>query len=385
MDPQKTADGFDEGEAIRGEVVVERSLTETHRVVCFTVAKNHGRGWRIDKYLHAICPTMSRSLLRRWVDAGHVTVDGKLAQYRDKVKPGQRVAMLAPLPERDEATSASDLTPLVILLEDSDFLVLAKPAGMLAHQAGRTMSGTLINQLHEYMRARERDPSDVRLVNRIDRDTSGIVLASLSDAAHAKLSAAMEARDLYKEYRAICRGVPDPRSGSWLDPIGQAGEESIAMRVDPAGKPSHTDYEVLATAHGEGGDFSQLRLILHTGRQHQIRVHAAHHGHALVGDWVYGQPIAELPGQALHAAVMAFTHPRTGATVRVEAPLPERLVKLWEQIATGGALQPITLDSEQRSKLGLSERRVRRPNWLSDAEYEELKAEDAAQRSVDPD
>ena len=372
-DAEDDLDDARAAEGIRGEVKVERISTGERRIVRFAVGRLYGRGWRLDKYLHAILPTISRSLLRRWLDQGCASIDGRVATAREKVVAGQRVELRQPLPP--PASDAPRLPAPTILREDARFIVYDKPAGMLAHQAGRTLSGTLINHLQARLEEQGRDPQDARLVNRIDRDTSGIVLASLDLPAHLVLSAALEAHALRKEYRAICHGVPEPTSGSWTDPIAEAGEESIAMRIAPDGKPSHTDYEVIAAA--PGGRYALLRVLLRTGRQHQIRIHAAHNGHPLVGDWVYGRPCAELPGQALHAAVLEFPHPASGETVRVEAPLPPPLATLWERLAAGGDVTPVPLDDEQRARLGLVEERSgpRRPAWLSEEEFAALRRE----------
>lgn len=372
-DHEDERDDVRTAEGIRGEVKVERISTGERRIVRFAVGRLHGRGWRLDKYLHAILPTISRSLLRRWLDQGCATVDGRVAAARDKVAAGQRVELRQPLPP--PAPDAPRLPPPTILREDPRFIVYDKPAGMLAHQAGRTLSGTLINHLQARLEEQGRDPQDARLVNRIDRDTSGIVLASLDLPAHLVLSAALEAHALRKEYRAICRGVPDPAAGSWTDPIAEAGEESIAMRIAPDGKPSHTDYEVIEAA--PGGRYALLRVLLRTGRQHQIRIHAAHNGHPLVGDWVYGTRCAELAGQALHAALLEFPHPAGGGTVRVEAPLPDPLAALWERLREGGDVTALPLDDEQRARLGQEATRtgLRRPPWLTEAEFAEIQRE----------
>jgi 23S rRNA pseudouridine1911/1915/1917 synthase len=266
-----------------------------------------------------------------------------------------------------------------VLYHDQWLLVADKPSGQLAHQAGRTMTGTLLNQVQDWFASHGGDPSQVRLVNRIDRDTSGIVLISLAAQAHVALSAAMEARDLHKEYRALCHGVPEPAAGSWLDPIGEGPGASIARVVRADGQPCHTDYQLLEAlpALGRERGFALLKVTLHSGRQHQIRVHAAHHGHALVGDWVYGQPCLELPGQALHAAVLEFPHPIDRRTVRVEAPLPAALGGLWARLRAGAGVTACALSEEQRSKLsaGAGAAGVRRPSWLSADEYSALRAE----------
>jgi len=371
-----TEDDLDDArtaEAIRGEVKVDRESTGERRIVRFAVGRHHGRNWRLDKYLHAILPTISRSLLRRWIEQGHCRVDGRVGTPRDKLSPGQQVELNQPLPPPAPA-DASRPQP-TMLCADARFVVYDKPAGMLAHQAGRILSGTLINHLQAWLEERGRDPADARLVNRIDRDTSGIVLASLDLEAHQALSAALDAHVLRKEYRAICVGVPDPATGNWRDPIAEGSDESIAMRIAADGKPSHTDYEVIARAPGDR--YALLRVLLRTGRQHQIRIHAAHNGHPLVGDWVYGTACAQLAGQALHAALLEFPHPADGRTIRVEAPLPAPLSALWDHLSAGGAVDPVALTADQRGRLGIEETRSgpRRPAWLSADEFAALRRE----------
>jgi len=360
-----------EAAAIRGEVKVERHLMGGQRIVRFTVGKLHGRGWRLDKYLHGVCPTISRSMLRRWIGQGCCTVDGVVAEARAKLQPGERVELIAPAPPAQAGSSALGLR---ILHQDQGFLVLDKPAGVLAHQAGRILTGTMMNQLQDWMIEQGRDPTQVRLVNRIDRDTSGLMLASCDLASHNALTEALDSRAMHKEYRAICQGVPDPASGSWSDPILEASDESIRMRIDPSGKASHTDYAVLEATPDRR--YALLSVVLHTGRQHQIRIHAAHHGHPLVGDWVYGLPCAELPGQALHAARLEFPHPLSGRRVSVEAPLPPLWQALWRTLAAGGTVTEMALTDEQRSKLGLAaEQGPRLPAWLSSEERARIQAE----------
>jgi hypothetical protein len=135
------------------------------------------------------------------------------------------------------------------------------------------------------------------------------------------------------------------------------------MRIDASGKPSHTDYAVLETAPG---GYSLLQVLLRTGRQHQIRIHAAHNGHPLVGDWVYGPACQELRGQALHAAVLAFPDPRSGKQLTVEAPLPGAIGALWEHLKAGGTVTPRELDDDERSRLGQIEGGpTRLPTWLT--------------------
>ncbi len=389
-----------DSEAIRNEVPVERLLTGTHRVLKFTVGRVHGKGWRLDKYLAALMPTISRAMIQRWVERGAATIDGVATSGRPPIRAGQRIVLMAPLPERDEDRGYPQA--LEILYRDRWLLAANKPPGQLAHQAGKTMTGTLLNQVQDWFEAQSGDPQQVRLINRIDRDTSGIVLLSLDVAAHATVSQAMEARDLDKEYRAICHGAPTDDHGDWRDPIGEGPPESIQRVVRADGQECHTEYFVMersdvrcpmsdatSSAHtrdvdhdighrtSDIGRFSLLRLLLHTGRQHQIRVHAAHHDCPLVGDWVYGAACHELTGQALHAALMEFAHPVEKRTVRIEAPFPRTLAELWTQLKADGGLTPRTLSEEQLSKLGRtpSDDGIRRPSWLTVEAFDRLRRE----------
>ena len=365
-----------DAEAIRNEVPVERVLTGTHRILRFTVGKVNGRGWRLDKYLAALLPTISRTLIQRWLERGAATIDGVVMSGRPPLHPGNYVVLTAPLPLSDDAQRYQQ--PLEILYRDQWLLAANKPPGQLAHQAGRTMTGTLLNQVQDWFEGQGGDPQQVRLVNRIDRDTSGIVLLSLDVSAHSIVSQAMEARDLDKEYRAICHGSPPDDHGDWRDPIGDGPDETIQRMVRPDGQECHTEYFVVERAgQPAAASFSLLRLLLHTGRQHQIRVHAAHNGCPLVGDWVYGSACGDLAGQALHAALMEFAHPKEKRTVRIEAPFPRILADLWAKLKAGGSLIAKDLNGEQQSKLGVvpPEETVRRPSWLSVAEFEQLRRE----------
>lgn len=396
-----------DSEAIRNEVPVERQLTSTHRILRFTVGRVHGKGWRLDKYLAALMPTISRAMIQRWVDRGAATIDGEVVTGRPAIRPGQRIELHAPLPERDEDQGYPQ--PLEILYRDRWLLAANKPPGQLAHQAGKVMTGTLINQVQDWYEREGGDPQQVRLVNRIDRDTSGIVLLSLDVKAHAIVSQAMEARDLDKEYRALCHGSPPDDHGNWRDPIGEGPAETIQRVVRPDGQECHTEYFVLERAacgvptvlpEHDGSEtnrrpaptsadehatrrtpraapFSLLRLLLHTGRQHQIRVHAANNGCPLVGDWVYGEACQELDGQALHAALMEFAHPIERRTVRIDAPFPRLLAELWSRLQAGRMLTPRLLSDDQLSKLGRTpvDDGIRRPSWLSAEEFERLRHE----------
>lgn len=331
---------------IRNEVKVSKDLTPTCRMVKFTVAKRHVGDVDLASYVQALFPRYELEFINRWCDHGHCTVDGVLARGDQGVATGQQVVLQVPLPPLDPTYV---VPPLEFVFCDEHLAIVNKPPGHLAHQAGAIMSGTLLNQLQDWALAQGRDPREVRLVNRIDRDTSGVVMVSWHLAAHLVLSRAVEDRHLHKEYLALCHGCPTPAAGDWRDAMGPGDPASIAHIVRADGKDCHTAYQVIETVNS----YSLLRIVLHTGRQHQIRVHASHHGCPLIGDWVYGQPCSEVPGQALHAAVLAGHHPLTGAAMRWEAPLPQLFTALWTSLRAGNPLTPCAHNPAQRLKLGL--------------------------------
>jgi 23S rRNA pseudouridine1911/1915/1917 synthase len=332
---------------IRNEIKVERRIEGGERIVRFHTGRRHGLGWFLPRYLLAIGPRWPAELLELWCSDGRCTVDGQVVGPHWQVVPGRLVELRLTVPPEQTAAPA----PLALLWHDRELALASKPTGQLAHPAGKQMSGTLLNQLQDWAAAQGIDPNEVRLLNRIDRETSGLVIATLALPAHQRLAEQLDAGAIRKTYRAICRGVPEPRAGTWDAPLGPLGPHTIRRGVLPDGQASRTGYTVEEVA--AGGAWAVLRLDLHTGRQHQIRVHAMHHGHPLLGDWVYGEPVAELPGQALHAWRLELAHPSTGAPITVEAPFPPQLAALWAHLAAGGSPTPIPLSADQRSKLGL--------------------------------
>ncbi len=333
---------------IRNEIKVEKRVGEgSGRVFRFLTGRRHGLGWFLPRYLRAIGPRWPDELLAKWCEDGRCTVDGQVVGAQWQVVPGRQVELtIAPLPDEGHRPP-----PLALLWHDRAIAFANKPTGQLAHQAGKQLSGTLLNQLQDWAVTQDIDPNEVRLINRIDRETSGIVIATFDLAAHQNLAAQLDERCIRKAYRAICCGVPEPRDGDWREPLGPLGAHTIRRGVLADGQASHTEYHVEEVA--ADGLHAVIRLELHTGRQHQIRVHATHHGHPLVGDWVYGQGVSELPGQALHAWVVECVHPLSGEALRVEAPFPPALAALWAKLRSGGAATPVELTPDQRSKIAL--------------------------------
>lgn len=363
---------------LRNATHIDKKLTPTHRDITVRASPSVGIGLRLDKFLHLALPTLSRSLIKGWLDRGFGTMNGKPAKAGHKVTAEALIHLHCPLPPNP---TDRDFEPdeLTILYEDEGIVIVNKPPGQLAHQAGRVLTGTVLNQLQDLLVERGQDPLQARLVNRIDRDTSGILVATLDAEHNRRMSTALQAGRFHKEYRAICTAVPDPAHGHWRqairdDPTGR----SIARQLHPEGQDSHTEYEILERA---GDAFALLRVILHTGRQHQIRVHASGNGHPLVGDWTYGPACEELGGQALHAAVLTFPHPLSGSDVTVEAPLPRQLAELWQHLQTQGMVTPRALSHDEERRLGLGAESSgadtivpggwRRPSWMSHDEYQD--------------
>lgn len=206
---------------------------------------------------------------------------------------------------------------LAVLYEDDAVVAVAKPPGMVVHPTYKNWSGTLLNGLL----ARYQEP---RIVTRLDRDTSGLVLVALGADMHARMQRDSIAGRMKKEYLAVVCGTPVPASGSIAAPLARSADDRRRVVVDPSGQASLTKYEVISI--GEGVALVRCRLM--TGRTHQIRVHLASIGHPVVGDTVYGTPHEGVPRQALHAWRVAFPHPTTRARLEIEAGLPPDLQPL---------------------------------------------------------
>ena len=359
---------------LRGEVRLERRLTASHRLIDVHIHGAAAENVRLDKLLTNVCPGLTRSLFQMWIGRGDVTVNGRRANAAHKVKIGDHISLQARLPDNPDDLDQG-ASQLDILYAEDDFLVVNKPPGQLVHQAGKVFHGTLLGHIQSYLEERGRDPEDARLVNRIDRETSGIVLVGLSGEAQRKLSMALERRDVEKTYLALCHGCPEPAHGHWRDPIGPGLEDTPKRMVRPDGQACHTEYVVESTR----GEISLLRITLHTGRQHQIRLHASHNGFPLVGDWVYGQACEGLPGQALHAHRIAFQHPHDSQRqVIVESPLPEAIGSIWAAADQGEFPIPRELNETEKGRLkdpedGIRKRRL--PTWLSEDEAQQIRDE----------
>lgn len=280
-------------------------------------------GERIDALLARLVPELTRSAAQRLLEEGLVTLGGVPVKKNRRTEPGEVYAALLPEPELPEP-EPQDI-PLDIVYEDADVVVVNKPRGMVVHPAPGHPDGTLVNALLWHCGESlsgvggERRPG---IVHRIDKDTSGLIIAAKNDFAHLALSAQLADRSLSRVYEAVARGEFREESGTVDAPIGRHPTERKRMAVTERGsRPAVTHWEVLARYRG----WTHIRCRLETGRTHQIRVHMAYIGHPLLGDMVYGarKPERGLEGQCLHARELKFLHPRTGEAIHLSTELPE--------------------------------------------------------------
>ena len=288
---------------------------------------------RLDKALVSLAPEFSRSWLQQLIDRGHVQVDGQVqTSAARKLKAGQHLR-LALVPTAESQAFRPEAMALPIVHEDAHLLVIDKPAGLVVHPAAGLWSGTLLNGLLAHHAGASALPR-AGIVHRLDKDTTGLMVVAKTLPAMTALVRQIAARDVRRIYLALAQGEVAWHQLSIEAPIARDPASRLRMAVVAGGKPARTDVERLAAR----GGLSALRCRLHTGRTHQIRVHLASRGHALVGDVMYGgRPALGLQRQALHAAELGFEHPATGAPLLLRAPLPADLAAAWGQVMPGWA------------------------------------------------
>lgn len=297
-------------------------------------------GQRLDQALAELLAEYSRSRIKEWIDEGRVQVDGARLKPKDRVIGGEHVEVDAVLPADTDV--APEAIALDIAYQDEQVLVINKPAGLVVHPGAGNAAGTLQNALLHF------DPSLAQvpragIVHRLDKDTSGLMVVARTVEAHTALVRALEAREVEREYEAICTGVMT--GGGTVDaPIGRHPVDRVRMSIREDGREAVTHYRVIQRFRGH----THVRLKLETGRTHQIRVHMAHIHYPLVGDRVYGgrlllpkgatpeliEALRAFKRQALHAARLAFEHPKSGKPIEWAAPLPADMQALIEVLAT---------------------------------------------------
>ncbi len=294
-----------------------------------TAATEHA-GVRLDAFLSAD-GALTRSQAARLIAEGRVRVNGKPAAKSARLSGGETVTVDIPQ-LRETALTPQDI-PLDVVYEDDDVIVVNKPTGLVVHPAPGHPDGTLVNALLHHCGdslsgiGGEKRPG---IVHRIDRDTSGLIIAAKNDAAHLALSAQLKDHSLSRTYECLVTGNMKQDSGTVDAPIGRSSADRKKMAVVPTGRRAVTHWEVVARYPG----VTHLRCRLETGRTHQIRVHMAYIGHPILGDTVYGakKPVPGLTGQCLHAAGLRFVHPRTGEPVELHCPLPPEFTAMLQKL-----------------------------------------------------
>jgi 23S rRNA pseudouridine1911/1915/1917 synthase len=304
-------------------------------------------GERIDALIAAVVPALSRAAVQRLIEGAQVRInDAVVAKPGQRVRAGDAVTVAVPAPQPIEVV-AEDL-PLTVLYEDADLIVIDKAAGMVVHPAAGHPRGTLVNALLFHCRDLSGIGGALRpgIVHRLDKDTSGVMVATKHDRAHAAISAAFAAKSrgepggIVREYLGVAAPAPAAATGTLR--TWHARHPSDRKRFSSkvtSGKPAVTHWTIVEPLPGA----AVVRFRLETGRTHQIRVHAADHGWPLLGDPLYGRtpkPLAgiaaQLGRQALHAALLELEHPMTGARMRFESPLPDDLVAVLSQLRRAG-------------------------------------------------
>lgn len=294
-----------------------------------TAATEHA-GVRLDAFLSAD-GALTRSQAARLIAEGRVRVNGKPAAKSARLSGGETVTVDVPQ-LRETALPPQDI-PLDVVYEDDDVIVVNKPTGLVVHPAPGHPDGTLVNALLHHCGdslsgiGGEKRPG---IVHRIDRDTSGLIIAAKNDAAHLALSAQLKDHSLSRTYECLVTGNMKQDSGTVDAPIGRSSADRKKMAVIPTGRRAVTHWEVVARYPG----VTHLRCRLETGRTHQIRVHMAYIGHPILGDTVYGakKPVPGLTGQCLHATGLRFIHPRTGEPVELHCPLPPEFTAMLQKL-----------------------------------------------------
>ena len=302
-----------------------------------TVEAEHA-GQRLDKYLADLMPALSRSQAQRLIDEGQVVVEGRTAKANLAVKEGDRITVA--MPEPQPSTAVAEDIAIPILFEDADLVVVNKPAGMVVHPAVGHASGTLVNALLHHVDDLSGIGGELRpgIVHRLDKGTSGVMVVAKHDAAHEALAQQFHDRHVEKEYIALVWGVV--QAGRRIDlPIGRDPKDRQKMSARSRRARSAVT-RITRAQHLRGVTLSEVAI--HTGRTHQIRVHLSAIGHPVVGDATYGgvkarvaqdlRPVLRLERPFLHAVRLAFTHPTDGRAMTFDAPLPDDLQSILDQL-----------------------------------------------------
>jgi len=283
------------------------------------VPKEHAR-MRLDLFIVKSLPEFSRSRIQQLVHAGFVRLNGATPRSHQLVRAGDEVELTQPPPEKIQ--TASEAIPLEILYEDHDLIVINKPAGLTVHPGAGHREHTLVNALLHHCPTLSSIGGKERpgIVHRLDKETSGCLVAAKNDVAHRELSKQFATRTVDKIYLALVSGKLEKQTGVIEEKIGRHPVHRQRMSVNSRGRAAKTEYYVLRSNE----QASLIECKLHSGRTHQIRVHLHHLSHPVLGDKIYAPRLAKIfPRQMLHACKLAFRHPCTGERKNFEAPLPD--------------------------------------------------------------
>ena len=294
-------------------------------------ASEESKNQRLDAFLASSLDGLTRSQATRLIESGEVAVNERAVSKSYKLAGGEDIAVTLPEPELVEAVPQD--IPLDVVYEDADVIVVNKPSGMVVHPAPGHPDGTLVNALLYHCAGTLSGIGGALrpgIVHRIDRDTSGLIIAAKNDAAHQYLSAQLADHTLARTYECIVVGKQREDRGTVDAPIARPPTDRKRMAVVAGGREAVTHWEVIARYPG----YTHVRCRLETGRTHQIRVHMAYIGHPILGDTVYGakKEVPGLTGQCLHAVGLRFLHPRTHEVVELSCPLPEEFTRMLQKI-----------------------------------------------------
>lgn len=294
-------------------------------------ASEESKNQRLDAFLASSLDGLTRSQATQLIESGEVAVNGRAVSKSYKLAGGEDIAVTLPEPEPVEAVPQD--IPLDVVYEDADVIVVNKPSGMVVHPAPGHPDGTLVNALLYHCAGTLSGVGGALrpgIVHRIDRDTSGLIIAAKNDAAHQYLSAQLADHTLARTYECIVVGALREDRGTVDAPIARHPTDRKRMAVVAGGREAVTHWEVIARYPG----YTHVRCKLETGRTHQIRVHLAWRNHPILGDTVYGHKKPELgqSSQCLHARELTFVHPRTGERMTVRCELPDYFTALLEKL-----------------------------------------------------
>lgn len=299
------------------------------------VVKEGDEGKRLDSYISTVKEELSRMTVKRLVEENKITVNQKYIKPAYLVQQGDIIQIELEEP-KETILKAQDI-PISVIYEDKDILVVNKPKGLVVHPANGNPDGTLVNAILALCKdSLSGIGGEIRpgIVHRLDKDTSGLLIVAKNDVAHVKMSEQIKNREVKKTYIALVRGFVPEQEATINMPIGRSNKDRKKMAVTKNGKQAITHFHVLERFRTQKASYTLLEIKIDTGRTHQIRVHMAEIGHPVIGDMVYSNGKNEfgVEGQCLHAQKLEFKHPITGKQMKLEAPLPDYLKEILEQL-----------------------------------------------------